>query len=57
MYAALALENEFFKTRTNKVLMISPCSVPMEESFKFVNEDLFKSLDEYNQFVLGGPDW
>ena len=57
MYVALAEEYEFMKSRTNKVALFSPCSVPDPEQFSYIKKEFVEALSEYNQFVLGGPNW
>mmetsp|Transcript_6605 Transcript_6605/g.8973 ORF Transcript_6605/g.8973 Transcript_6605/m.8973 type:complete len:181 (+) Transcript_6605:574-1116(+) len=55
--AGLANDYDFFKERTDKVLMQSPCRIMSDFSNSWVNEKSMTNWKESGIFELGGPTW
>jgi len=55
--AGLANDYDFFKERTDKVLMQAPCRIMSETSFTWMNEKSITALKAAGIFEFGGPTW
>jgi len=55
--AGLANQYDFFKERTDKVLMQGPCRIMSESTVAWVNEKSMTNWKESGIFELGGPTW
>jgi len=55
--AGLANDYDFFKERTDKVLMQAPCRIMSEIYLAWMNEKSITGMKATGIFELGGPTW
>lgn len=57
IYAALAIDYDWFKDRVYKVAQIAPCTISSPEQYTVFNAATVNGIESFGMYAFGGTDW